>query len=90
MKPKPDNKLIISNIKKLLLDLGFYTSRGYWVHRKNHGHRLSINTFGNQISFNLSKPSKDLNLEYDYDTVSFNLRRIVLDDIRNLLENYFK
>jgi hypothetical protein len=76
-----------SDIKKLLIDLGFHHSWGYWISNQNKQHRINIETSKNRIYLDMTKRGNYFDLNTD--RITINKKDINIDDIKNQLVQYF-
>ena len=76
-----------SDIKKLLIDLGFHHSWGYWISNQNKQHKIKIETSKNRIYLDMTKRGNYFDLNND--RITINKKDINIDDIKNKLVQYF-
>lgn len=81
------NTSTFSNIKKLLVDLDFHHSWGYWISNRNKQYRIMIEITKNRIYLNTTKKGNCFNLKAD--TVIIEKKSINLDTIKSQLSQIF-
>ena len=76
-----------SMIKKILIDLDFHHSWGYWISNQNKQHRIKIETTKNRIYLDMTKNGNYFDLNND--RITIDKKNIDLDNIKNQLIQYF-
>jgi hypothetical protein len=76
-----------NTIKKLIVDLGFHHSWGYWISNKNKQHRVKIETSKKRIYIDMSKSGNYFDLNTN--RITINKKDININDIKKRILKYF-